>query len=259
MCSLWRQIPVVYHVRFFFILLFLFSVAWFSEDRHTTRSTVLESQTPLQWDQLHVSCWLAILCLPCCLILASKGTRGIVCILPCIKMAFFCPQVLFVWTRVLEGKAFSSEFNILFHRIQAFRVVVQFLGPLFLGLFSLIHILPLNHASGFILILHIAHQCVSRCALVWVITVPDGWVILTKFRNLFTCFFSILLEWLDHMLDIVDQIFSHITPFVLVGGFDSPLSFLFFSGTWCFSWHPVLFMRQDFKPLTPHPVLPSRS
>ena len=224
--------------------------------RHTIRSPVLESQTPLQWDQLHVFCWLAILCLPCCLILASKGTWGIVCILPCLS---FVLKYYLSGTRVLEGKAFSSEFNILFHRIQAFRVVVQFLGPLFLGLFSLIHILPLNHASGFILILHIAHQCVSRCALVWVITVPDGWVILTKFRNLFTCFFSILLECLGHTLDIVDQIFSHTTPFVLVGGFDSPLSFLFFSGTWCFSWHPVLRMHQDLKPLPPHPVLPSRS
>lgn len=105
MCSLWRQIPVVYHIHFFFILLFLFSLAWFSEDRHTTRSTVLESQTPLQWDQLHVSCWLAILCFPCCLILASKGTRGIVCILPCLKMASFCPQVLFVWDWGFGGQS----------------------------------------------------------------------------------------------------------------------------------------------------------
>lgn len=201
--------------------------------RHTIRSTVLESQTPLQWDQLHVFCWFAILCLPCCLILASKGTRGIVCILPCLS---FVLKYYLSGTRVLEGKAFSSEFNILFHRIQAFRVVVQFLGPLFLGLFSLIHILPLNHASGFILILHIAHQCVSRCALVWVITVPDGWVILTKFRNLFTCFFSILLECLGHTLrHSASNLFSYNTFCSCGGIWQSSLLPIFL-------WDTMLFM-----------------
>lgn len=127
----------------FLLLLFLFSLAWFSEQVDTIKSTVLESQTPLQWDRLHVSCWLAILCLPCCSILASKGTRGVAAFFHVLKQLSFVLKYYLYGTRVLEGQAFSSEFNILFHRTQAFRVV-QFLGSLFLNLSSLIHILPLN-------------------------------------------------------------------------------------------------------------------